>query len=145
MGVNMIYESYSADDTKNIAKEIADTVPGGSTVILDGDLGAGKTVFASGFAAAKGYTGHVSSPTFTLVNEYDCNDISVYHFDMYRISDGADADTVGIDDYLFSDGICLIEWAENIASLLPDKCFKVTIAKDMSKGEDYRLITFERE
>lgn len=141
----MKFESYSAEQTKDIAKTIADRLSEGDILLLDGELGAGKTVFASGFAAAKGYKGYVSSPTFTLVNEYDGDGIMIYHFDMYRIENCDDSDSLGIDDYLFGDGICLIEWSEKISSLIPEGAYKVTITKNTDFGDDYRLIEFEGE
>ena len=136
------YESFSYDDTQAIAKEIADTLKGGEFIAMYGDLGAGKTAFVQGLAKALGITNHVTSPTFTIVNEYEGR-LPLYHFDVYRIADPDEMYEIGYDDYIDSDGVCVVEWAELIEDLFPDKYYKLTILKDEEKGFDYRKIILE--
>ena len=136
------YESFSYDDTQVIAKEIADTLKGGEFIAMYGDLGAGKTAFVQGLAKALGITNHVTSPTFTIVNEYEGR-LPLYHFDVYRIADPDEMYEIGYDDYIDSDGVCVVEWAELIEELFPDKYYKLTILKDEDKGFDYRKIILE--
>lgn len=136
------YESFSYDDTQVIAKEIADTLKGGEFIAMYGDLGAGKTAFVQGLAKALGITNHVTSPTFTIVNEYEGR-LPLYHFDVYRIADPDEMYEIGYDDYIDSDGVCVVEWAELIEDLLPDRYYKLTILKDEDKGFDYRKIILE--
>lgn len=139
-----IYISHSEEETQNIAKEIAKTLTEGDIITLNGDLGAGKTAFVRGIADYFGADAdEVTSPTFTLVNEYD-GDIKIYHFDVYRLENPSLDECDWMDDYLFGDGICLIEWAENIKEVIPKKFIEVNIAKNSEKGEDYREITCER-
>lgn len=134
------YNSFSAEDTQRIASEFAGGLKIGDVIALSGGLGAGKTAFVRGMAEALHCAGEVSSPTFTLVNEY-LGEIPLYHFDVYRLKNLTEYDSGWIDEYLFGDGICVIEWAENIAAILPADYIHVKIEKDSSKGEDYREIT----
>ena len=138
------YESFSYDDTQVIAKEIADTLKGGEFIAMYGDLGAGKTAFVQGLAKALGITNHVTSPTFTIVNEYEGR-LPLYHFDVYRIADPDEMYEIGYDDYIDSDGVCVVEWAELIEDLFPDRYYKLTILKDEDRGFDYRKIILEDE
>lgn len=137
-----IYESSSYEDTQKIANEIADTLKGGEFLAMYGDLGAGKTAFVQGLAKALGITNHVTSPTFTIVNEY-YGRLPLYHFDVYRISESDEMYEIGYEEYVNGDGICVVEWAEVIEDLFPDKYYKITILKDEEKGFDYRKIIFE--
>ncbi len=125
----MKYISHSIEETLNIAKEIASGLKTGDVVSLSGELGAGKTAFVKGAASFFGFLGDVTSPTFTLVNEYDGEELTLYHFDAYRL-ENANTDALDwIDDYLFGEGICLIEWAEFIAPILPENTVYVEILK----------------
>ena len=136
----MIYSSYSQEETLQIAEKLAHKLKKGDVVALSGELGAGKTVFVKGLTKALGSDDVVSSPTFTLVNEYEGEESMIYHFDVYRIS-GVSVDNCDwIDEYLFSDGICIIEWAENLMDILPDNHIRVNITKNSTKGEEYREI-----
>ena len=137
-----IYESNSYEDTQKIAAEIADTLKGGEFIAMYGDLGAGKTAFVQGLAKSLGITSHITSPTFTIVNEYNGR-LPLYHFDVYRIADPDEMYEIGYEEYVDSDGVCVVEWAELIEDLFPPKYFKVTILKDEEKGFDYRKIIFE--
>ena len=137
-----VYESYSYEDTHKIASEIANTLNGGEFIAMYGDLGAGKTAFVQGLAKALGINNHITSPTFTIVNEYEGR-LPLYHFDVYRISDPDEMYEIGYDEYVYGDGVCVVEWAELIEDLFPEKYYKITILKDEEKGFDYRKIIFE--
>ena len=117
--------SNSAADTEKIAKEYAKTLKKGDVVVLNGDMGAGKTVFVKGLAAAFGLSG-VTSPTYAYLNVY--GDF-LYHYDCYRLSCGEDALRLGLTDYFGGDNICVVEWAENIEDVLPDEVKTVRIEK----------------
>ena len=137
-----VFESYSYEETHKIATEIADTLNGGEFIAMYGDLGAGKTAFVQGLAKALGINSHITSPTFTIVNEYEGR-LPLYHFDVYRIADPDEMYEIGYDEYIYSDGVCVVEWAELIEDLFPEKYYKITILKDEEKGFDYRKIIFE--
>ena len=137
-----VFESHSEAETIELACDFAKNLVPGSIVALTGDLGAGKTAFVKGIARQFNSCEDVSSPTFTIVNQYD-GDITIFHFDAYRL-ENADADSLDwLDDYLFSDGICVIEWAKNIQMVLPRGYISVTIEKDTKIGEDFRRIVIE--
>lgn len=114
---------------------------GREVLYVTGDLGVGKTVFTQGVAAGLGITEPVSSPTFTIIQEYDSGRLPFYHFDVYRIGDIEEMDEIGYDDYFFGQGICLIEWANLIEEILPENIREIVIEKDLEKGFDYRRIT----
>lgn len=137
------YESFSENDTFEIAKNIAKELKKGSIVCLDGDLGVGKTIFAKGFAKGLGIEDDITSPTFTLVQSYESLDNVLHHFDVYRISDESEMDEIGYEEYFFSDAICLIEWSSLIPDLIPENAIRIGIEKDMKKGFDYRNINIE--
>ncbi len=134
------FDSYSAEDTFAIGKAIGEAAQPGEVYALDGDLGVGKTVFTKGVAAGLGIQGPVNSPTFTIVQIYEDGRIPLYHFDVYRIEEPEEMEEVGFDDYIYGQGICLIEWADQIRDILPDHLQTVTIKKDLTKGLDYRSI-----
>lgn len=137
------YESFSENDTFEIAKNIAKELKKGSIVCLDGELGVGKTIFAKGFAKGLGIEDDITSPTFTLVQSYESLDNVLHHFDVYRISDESEMDEIGYEEYFFSDAICLIEWSSLIPDLIPKNAIHISIEKDMEKGFDYRNINIE--
>ncbi len=118
----------SFEQTKQVAYDLAKTFVGGEVVLLDGDLGAGKTVFAKGVARALGIDQEVTSPTFAIHNSYNGN-LVLNHFDFYRL-DESEAEMLGLDEF-FGDknGVCLVEWWSNIVGLLPKNCIKVSIQK----------------
>ena len=138
------YESNSYEDPAAIAHELAEQLCGGEFIAMYGDLGAGKTAFVQGLAKALGITAHVTSPTFTIVNEYEGR-LPLYHFDVYRIADPYEMYEIGFEEYVFSDGVCIVEWAELIEELFPDTYIRVVIEKDPRKGSDYRRISIERQ
>lgn len=132
------YRSESPEQTEQIGAQVARQVEAGTVIALEGDLGAGKTAFARGFLRALGYEGRVTSPTFTIVNEYP--ECGVCHFDMYRILDEDALYDIGWDDYLDGERILLIEWSENIRYALPEHYVTVTIRHE---GGDCRSISIE--
>jgi tRNA threonylcarbamoyladenosine biosynthesis protein TsaE len=110
---------------------------------LIGDLGVGKTVFTQGFAKGLQIDEPICSPTFTIVQVYDTGRLPFYHFDVYRIGDIEEMDEIGYEDYIYGDGVSLIEWANLIEDILPESYTRVTIEKNLEKGFDYRKITIE--
>ena len=134
------YQSQSEEETFEIAERLGKDCKGGEIFLLNGDLGVGKTVFSKGLGKGLGITEPIVSPTFTILQIYEEGRLPFYHFDVYRISDISDMDEIGYEDYFSSSGVCLIEWAELIRDILPDRCISVTIEKELSKGESYRNI-----
>ena len=131
------YDSKSREDTVRFACAFAKTLRGGDIVLLDGDMGAGKTVFAKGVAQGLGIEEEVTSPTYAYMNDYDGR---LFHYDCYRIESVEQAERLGLADYFDMGGICLIEWSQNIAPLLPADCKRVRIEKI---DENERRITVE--
>lgn len=140
----MVFESNSAEETYTFAKKLAEHTVPGTVYCLHGDLGVGKTVFSQGFAKGLGIDEPVTSPTFTIVQEYDSGRLPFYHMDVYRISDEEEMYEVGYDDMIEGKGVCLIEWASLIAGILPASYISITILKDTEKGFDYRQILVEQ-
>lgn len=136
-------ESMCAADTFAIGKKLAEEAKAGDVFCLYGDLGCGKTVFSQGFGAGLGIQEPISSPTFTILKEYEEGRIPFYHFDVYRIGSEDEMDEIGYYELIDGAGVCLIEWAELIADILPPCYKKVTIEKAVEKGFDYRIITVE--
>ncbi len=139
----MIYETNSAKETHELGKRIGSNAKKGQIYTLEGDLGVGKTVFTQGVADGLGIKEPISSPTFTIIQEYQEGRLPFYHFDVYRIGDVEEMEEIGYDDYFFGDGMCLIEWANLIEEILPENVITVKIEKDLEKGFDYRKITIE--
>ena len=141
----MIIETNSPQETKELGKKMAERAKPGDVFTLVGDLGVGKTVFTQGIAEGLGSDEPVNSPTFTIVQEYESGRMPFYHFDVYRIGDPEEMDEIGFDDYIYGDGLCLIEWADLIEEILPEKRVAIRIEKDLEKGFDYRRITIQEE
>ncbi len=139
----MEFYSECTSATEDFACEFAKKLTGGEIITLDGDLGAGKTAFVRGLAKGLGATDVVSSPTFTIVNEYRTGRVPLLHFDVYRIGSSDEMYDIGWDDYLSQGAVIVIEWSVIINDILPDNCTRITITKDYSKSEDYRIITVE--
>ena len=139
----MIIETHDPEETFEVGRKIGMNAKPGQIYTLTGDLGVGKTVFTQGVAAGLGITEPVNSPTFTIIQEYEDGRLPFYHFDVYRIGDLEEMEEIGYDDYFFGQGICLIEWAELIEEILPEKRIEVAIEKDLEKGFEYRKITIE--
>ena len=136
----MIKETFTPDETERIGYDIGKAAMPGEIYCLSGDLGVGKTVFTKGFAKGLGIDDHITSPTFTIINEY-YGRLPLYHFDVYRVADPEEMDYIGSDEYFFGQGVCLIEWAELISDIIPENAKWIKIEKDLDKGLDYRKIT----
>ena len=140
----MIIETNSPEETFALGRQIGEQAKPGEVYTLIGDLGVGKTVFTQGLAAGLGITEAVNSPTFTIVQVYEDGRIPFYHFDVYRIGDVEEMDEVGYEDYVYGEGVSLIEWANLIEEILPEHYRRITIEKNPEKGFDYRKITIEK-
>ena len=136
----MIKETFTPEETEKIGYAIGESAMPGEIYCLSGDLGVGKTVFTKGFAKGLGIDDHITSPTFTIINEY-YGRLPLYHFDVYRVADPEEMDYIGSDEYFFGQGVCLIEWAELIDDIIPENAKWIKIEKDLDKGLDYRKIT----
>lgn len=140
----IVIETNTPEETFALGRQLGQESVSGQVYTLTGDLGVGKTVFTQGFAAGLGVTGPVNSPTFTILQIYEDGRLPLYHFDVYRIADVEEMDEIGYEDCFYGDGVCLIEWAELIEDILPEKCRRITMEKDLEKGFDYRRITIEK-
>ena len=141
----MIYETYSPEETKQIAVNMGINSNVGDIFCLSGDLGVGKTLFSKGFAGGLGIDEReVTSPTFTIINQYNGR-LPMYHFDVYRITDIEEMDDTGYEDCFFGEGVCLVEWAEMVKDIIPENAVWILIEKDLEKGENYRKITIRGE
>lgn len=134
-------ETYCEKETWELGREIGASASAGQVFTLVGDLGVGKTVFTKGLAAGLGITEPVSSPTFTIVQVYEEGRLPFYHFDVYRIGDVEEMDEIGYEDYIYGEGVSLIEWANLIGEILPEHYTEIRIEKDLEKGFDYRRIS----
>ncbi len=135
----MDYLSHSAEETESIGEELGRRLAPGSVVAYRGGLGMGKTAFTRGLARGLGCRGRVTSPTFTIVNEYN-GSTPLFHFDMYRLDDAEALFDIGWDDYLERGGVCAVEWSENVADALPEDTVYVTIRRH-EQQDDWRHIT----
>lgn len=136
--INFEYISHSADETMNFSQKLASKLGIGDVIVLNGDLGSGKTKFTEGILKYFGLDNEISSPTFTIVNEYNTKDFNIYHFDVYRFSDSSEFYAIGGEDY-FSQGLCIIEWGTIISDALPDNYIEINFEKS-DKNDDYRLL-----
>lgn len=142
----MIIETRSAEETYQLGFEIGQKAQAGQVYTLVGDLGVGKTVFTQGLAKGLEIEEAINSPTFTIVQVYEDGRLPFYHFDVYRIGDIYEMDEIGYEDYIYGEGVTLIEWANLIEEILPTKRTEIVIEKDLEQGFDYRKITIvERE
>lgn len=126
-------------DTKNFAKSLASKLEKQDVIVLTGDLGSGKTKFTEGILSYFGLENEISSPTFTIVNEYQKDTLTIYHFDVYRLEDSSEFYEIGGEEY-FEKGICLIEWGELIKDALPKNYLQITFDKE-EKNENIRILT----
>lgn len=141
----MIVETRSAEETYQLGIDIGRKAVKGQVYTLVGDLGVGKTVFTQGLAKGLEIDEPINSPTFTIVQVYEEGRLPFYHFDVYRIGDISEMDEIGFDDYVYGEGVSLIEWANLIQEILPEQHISITIEKDLEQGFDYRKITIEEE
>ena len=134
-----VFFSSSAEETTELARRFGERLKGGDTVLLLGDLGAGKTLFAKGVALGMGVSEEVTSPTYAYMNEYEGKTCPLYHYDCYRIESAAQAEGLGLADYFDAGGVCLVEWPDRIAELLPARCIRVSIKKTGENTREIRI------
>lgn len=135
---NYSFTSYSEKSTINFAKQLASKLHKKDIIILSGELGSGKTKFTQGILEYFDLANEISSPTFTIVNEYIKNNINIYHFDVYRLSDSSEFYEIGGEEY-FENGICIIEWGEIIEDVLPEDYIKISFERDFD-NENTRIL-----
>ena len=137
----MEFVTHSREETEALGGRLADALDRGRVVAFTGDLGAGKTAFVSGMARALGVEERVTSPTFTIVNEYEGGRLPLFHFDMYRLDSADELFHIGWGDYLARGGVCAVEWSENVAEAIEDGAVRVSMVR--GDGDDDRIITIE--
>ena len=133
--------SHSPEDTEDIGARLAEQLEPGAVVAFTGDLGAGKTAFTRGLARGLGIPDRITSPTFTIVNEYEGGRLPLFHFDMYRLGSADELFHIGWEDYLARGGVCAVEWSENVAEAIEDDAVRVDIAR--GEDENSRVIHIE--
>lgn len=133
----MIYHTKSATETEALGEKLAGKLRGGEVIAFTGDLGAGKTAFTRGLARGLGIADRVTSPTFTIVNEYEGGRLPLFHFDMYRLSCSDELYDIGWEDYLARGGVCAVEWSEIVEDALEADAIRVDIKND---GDDCRSV-----
>lgn len=138
----MKFITYTEEETINLGYKIGCHLQSGAVICIDGDLGTGKTHLTKGLAKGLDIDEYITSPTFTLVNEYDGR-LKLYHFDVYRIDDPYEIEAIGFDEYIYSDGVSIIEWSSIIEDLLPNDRLSIKISKNLELGLDYREITID--
>lgn len=136
-------ETKSAKETFALGEQIGREAKQGQVFTLVGDLGVGKTVFTQGLAKGLGIQESISSPTFTIVQIYEEGRLPFYHFDVYRIADIEEMDEIGYEDYIYGQGVSLIEWSNLIEEILPENRIEIVIEKEIEKGFEYRKITMK--
>lgn len=141
----MIKETFSPEETFAFGEELGKNARPGQVYTLIGDLGVGKTVLTQGIAKGLGIDEAICSPTFTIVQEYHTGRMPFYHFDVYRIGCVEEMDEIGFDDYVYGEGLTMIEWANLIEEILPENRVNITIEKDLEQGFDFRRITIEEQ
>lgn len=138
----MLFTSCSPEDTEELGFYLGNIIKVGSIICLTGDLGVGKTEFVKGFAKGVGVDDYVTSPTFTIINEYNGR-MPVYHFDVYRINSVEEMYETGYEEYFFGEGVSIIEWADLIQEIIPEENITVHISKDLSEGLNFRSISIK--
>lgn len=133
-------ETQTPEETFALGEKLGRISHPGQVYTLTGDLGVGKTVFTQGFAKGLGVSEPVNSPTFTILQVYESGRLPFFHFDVYRIADAEEMDEIGWEEYIYGDGVSLVEWADKIEEILPPQSIQVAIGKDLQKGFDYREI-----
>ena len=137
----MTFETHSREETEALGARLANSLAQGRVVAFTGDLGAGKTAFVSGMARALGVEERVTSPTFTIVNEYEGGRLPLFQFEMYRLGSADELFHIGWEDYLARGGVCAVEWSENVAEAVEEDAVRVSICR--GEGDDDRMITIE--
>lgn len=141
---SVVIESMGEEDTYALGRKLGESATPGEVFALVGNLGVGKTAFARGLAAGLGIEEAICSPTFTVVQVYEEGKLPLYHFDVYRIGDIEEMEEIGYMDYVYGNGVALIEWADRIREILPSSYREIHIEKDLQKGPSYRRITIAR-
>lgn len=137
----MVIDTNNEKETYDLGHKLGQAAEAGTVYSLVGDLGVGKTVFTKGLAKGLGIEEPISSPTFTIVQVYEEGRLPFYHFDVYRIGDIEEMDEIGYEDYVYGEGVSLIEWADLIPEILPVHYTEIKIEKNLEKGFDYRRIS----
>ncbi len=137
----MHFVTHSAEETRQLGARLAEKVSAGAVLAFTGDLGAGKTAFTSGLARGLGIEERVTSPTFTIVNEYEGGRLPLFHFDMYRLGSADELFDIGWEDYLARGGVCAVEWTENVAEAIEDDAIRISIRR--GEDENSRVIEIE--
>ena len=137
----MEFYTKSAEQTRELGRRLAENLAPGAVIAFSGELGAGKTAFTSGLAAGLGITERVTSPTFTIVNEYEGGRIPLFHFDLYRLNSSEELFDIGWEDYLARGGVCAVEWSERAEDLLEEDTIRVDIGRGTT--DDERIIRIE--
>ncbi len=135
----MTFHTYTAEQTEALGQALGQRLQGGEIIAYEGDLGAGKTAFTRGLARGLGISMRVTSPTYTVVNEYNGGRLELFHFDMYRLGSSDELFDIGWEDYLLRGGVCAVEWSENVSDAMED-AITVRIEK---ASEEERIITVE--
>ena len=136
----MQYITHSPDETRALGRTLAQALQGGAVVAFTGDLGAGKTAFVSGMAEGLGIEERVTSPTFTIVNEYEGGRLPLFHFDMYRLGSADELFRIGWEDYLARNGVCAVEWSEIAPGALPENTVYVTLRRRPGAEEEREIL-----
>ena len=139
----MQIRSNSPAETRALGRRLAGQMTPGTVIAFTGDLGAGKTALISGLAEGLGVTGRVTSPTFTIVNEYEGGRLPLFHFDLYRLSGGDELYGIGWDDYLARGGVCAVEWSENAPEAMGDGARLIRVDLKRGAGDEIRIITWQ--
>lgn len=137
----MEFITHGPEETRILGRRLAEVLRGGEVIAFTGDLGAGKTAFVSGMAEALGVEDRVTSPTFTIVNEYEGGRLPLFHFDMYRLSSADELFHIGWEDYLARNGVCAVEWSENVEEAIEADAIRISINR--GSDENSRLICIE--
>ncbi|MDQ2086216.1 tRNA (adenosine(37)-N6)-threonylcarbamoyltransferase complex ATPase subunit type 1 TsaE [Herbivorax sp. ANBcel31] len=136
------FKTFSENETIEVGKALGRLLNKGDVVCITGDLGTGKTVITNGIAHSLGIKEYIPSPTFTIVNEYN-EKVPLYHFDVYRIADSEEMFEIGFEEYLYGEGIVVIEWGDIIEDILPKEIIRIIMKKDLDSGVDVRIIEIE--
>ena len=137
----MEFYTKNAEQTRELGRRLAEQLTPGAVIAFSGELGAGKTAFTSGLAAGLGITERVTSPTFTIVNEYEGGRLPLFHFDLYRLNSSEELFDIGWEDYLARGGVCAVEWSERAEDLLEEETIRVDIGRGST--DDERVIRIE--
>ncbi|WP_058953450.1 tRNA (adenosine(37)-N6)-threonylcarbamoyltransferase complex ATPase subunit type 1 TsaE [Clostridium tyrobutyricum] len=137
----MEFFSNDMKDTILLGKKLGKILKHGDIICLIGELGTGKTHFVKGIAEGLGIVDNITSPTFSIVNEYTSGRLKLYHFDVYRVNDPDEIEAIGFDEYIFSNAVSIIEWSNYIEELIPKERIEINIEKDISKSVNFRKIS----